>query len=298
LGVKPHPPKTKRAWEGKIMIRSGEGDVRAFIDYQVKLKHRIYIPEENKIYKVDNSKLTNFLKDKGIREIFIESAPKAWIQNLVNNDIKVHILRIKNHRAWRKKHNLKKSHENDVKLLYLLYKGNPRIFREYFKRQLNNDPEIQRYALILREIKRTKQKITVNKKLGLPTDKLEEYKRTLAKEQVKLLNYLSKKYSKILNKFRDIKGLAGGNLLYLLTLIPEIKSFRSTRSFLIYLGLRGVGKHYNNWNREARDTLIRIATRVAVCNKIKFNPKKPNWPFLRKLAVTIYQRLREESGDG
>ena len=96
----------------------------------------------------------------------------------------------------------------------------------------------------------------------------------------------------ILEKFSDIKGLSGENLLYFLTLIPDIKSFRSTRSFLRYLGLKSVEVN-KLWNREARDVLIKIAIKVAQYNNIKFNPRKPNWRFIRKLAITIYTRLRD-----
>jgi len=269
---------------------------KAFIDYQNKVEHRIYIPSEEEIYKVSDEELIEFLRSKNITEIYIEAAPKQWIYKLLSNDVKVYILRIKKQRLWRKKYGLRKNHENDAKLLYLLYQENPKLFKQYVKRQLSIDSEIQRYRVLLKEKTRIEIKIKTNSKLGLSTEELKEYKKWLEREASKLLYHLKKRYSNIISRFNDIKGLAGGNLLYFLTLIPEIKSFRSAREFLVYLGLRGVGKHYNNWNREARDTLIRIATRVAVCNKIKFNPKKPNWSLLRKLAVTIYWRLREMEG--
>lgn len=85
--------------------------------------------------------------------------------------------------------------------------------------------------------------------------------------------------------------MVGGNLLYFLTLIPDIKNFRSTRSFLIYLGLRATDRKM--WSREARDILIKMAIKTAKYNGIKFNPRKPNWKYLRKLAITIYLRLRD-----
>ena len=76
-----------------------------------------------------------------------------------------------------------------------------------------------------------------------------------------------------------------------MTLIPKIDSFKSTRSFLIYLGLRATNRGL--WNREARQVLINIAIRVAQYNGIKFNPRKPDWRYIRKLALLIYTRLRD-----
>jgi len=157
---------------------------------------------------------------------------------------------------------------------------------------LNGNRDIQKYISLLREIKRTRQRIKTNEKLGLPTEKLKEYLKELGREQNKLSYYLKKRYRDILEKFSDIKGLSGENLLYFLTLIPDIKSFRSTRSFLRYLGLKSVEVN-KLWNREARDVLIKIAIKVAQYNNIKFNPRKPNWRFIRKLAITIYTRLRD-----
>jgi len=268
--------------------------MRAFIDYQNKIPHRIFIPEENKVYRVSDKELINFLKKMNIKEVYIESAPKEWIRNLLNNNTKVYVLRVKNHREWRKKYNLRKNHENDAKMLYLIYQENPRIFREYCKRQLDSDPDVQRYVLLLREIKRVRQKIKVNEKLGLPIEHLKQYEKDLARNQIKLLNHLSKKYSELLNKFRDVKGLAGGNLLYFLSLIPHVQSFKSPRNYLVYLGLRATPPR-RTWNREARDVLIRISMKVAKYEDVKFNPRKPNWRHVRKIALIIYNKLRGEN---
>jgi len=265
--------------------------MKAFIDYQNKLPHRVYVPNDDKVYKVRDKNFIEFLEMTRVKEVYIESAPREWIYKLLENNIQVYILRSRDQNNLRWKYGLKKSHENDAKLLYRIYKENPEYFRRYCKRQLDNDPEIQRYMLLLREIKRTRQKIKVNEKLGLPTEKLEEYLWELQKEQAKLLRLLKKRYKSILNKFSDVKGLVGGNLLYFLTLIPDIKNFRSTRSFLIYLGLRATDRKM--WSREARDILIKMAIKTAKYNGIKFNPRKPNWKYLRKLAITIYLRLRD-----
>ena len=271
-------------------LEGGE-KMEAFVDYQNRVPHRVYIPSEDRVYKVRNEDFIEFLEMAGVEEVYIESAPKEWIYKLLDNNIQVYILRSHNQNTLRRKHNLKKNHENDAKLLYLVYKENPANFRKYCKRQLNGDRNIQRYILLLREIKRTRQKIKINEKLGLPTEKLKEYLKELGREQNKLSYYLKKRYRDILDKFSDIKGLSGGNLLYFLTLIQDIKSFRSTRSFLRYLGLRSVEVN-KLWNREARDVLIKIAIKVAQYNDTKFNPRKPNWRFVRKLAITIYTRLR------
>jgi len=266
--------------------------IKAFIDYQNRVPHRIFIPEKNEVYRMPDKELINFLKKMNVEELYIEGAPKEWINNLLLNGIRVYILRIRNHKEWRRKHSMKKSHENDTKLLYLLYKENPELFREYVRRQLY-DPDVQRYKLLLREVRRVRQKITINQKLGLSVDKLKEYEVELVREINRLYYRLKKKYSGILEKF-NIKGLAG-ELLYFLTLIPDVRSFRSTRSFLIYLGLRATPPR-KAWNREARDALIKIAMKVAKYNGTKFNPKKPNWKYIRKVALLIFEKLREESG--
>jgi hypothetical protein len=125
--------------------------------------------------------------------------------------------------------------------------------------------------------------------------KLEEYLGELQRRQAKQLYLLKRRYSDLLDKFRDIKGLLGGNLLYFLTLIPDISGFKSIRSFLRYLGLRNAqGKQ---WNREARQALIKIAIKTARYDGIKFNPRKPNWKYLRRLTILIYMRLREKARD-
>ena len=266
--------------------------MKAFVDFQRSIPHRIYIPYEDNVYKVRDKDFIGFLEIAGVKEVYIESAPREWIYRLLDNNIQVYILREHNQNRLRRKHGLKKNHESDARLLYLIYKEHPEYFRRYCKRQLGYDPEIQKYILILREIKRTKQKIKNNKKIGLPTEKLEEYLNELQKEEAKLLYYLKRKYRDIINKFIDIKGLSGGNLLYFLTLIPQVRSFRSTRSFLRYLGLRNVEVN-KLWNREARQVLIKIAIKTAKYENVRFDPRKPNWRYLRKLALLIYTRLRD-----
>ncbi len=269
--------------------------MKAFIDVQMRIPHHVYIPEEDKVYKVTS--LIEFLKDKEIKEVYVEEMDSELMNQLLYNGIKIYHLRIKNHREWRKKYGLKKSHENDARLLYLIHKDHPEYFREYTPRQLPKDPDIEKYILILREMKKTKQMIILNERKGLPVEHLREYERELNRLQFKLYCNLKKKYSFIFEKFNDIKGLAGGNLLYFLTLIPRIDSFKSARSFLVYLGLRAVYDGRNNYNRKARQVLISIAIRVAQYNSIKFNPRKPNWKFIRQLAILIYTRLRGSGVD-
>ena len=269
--------------------------MKVFVDYQNKVPHRVYIPNEDRVYKIREKDFIDFLEMTGVNEVYLESAPRGWMYKLLENNIQVYILRSHNQNNLRRKYGLKKSHENDAKLLYRIYKENPEYFRRYCKRQLDNDPEIRRYILVLREIKRIKQKIKTNKKLELPTEKLEEYLKEPDRERIKLLYLLKKRYSNILNLFSDIKGLSGGNLLYFLTLIPDIKSFRGTRSFLRYLGLRNIEVN-KLWNREARQVLIKIAIKTAKYDNVKFNPEKPNWRYLRKLALLIYTRLRDNGG--
>jgi len=232
--------------------------VRVFIDYQNNIPHRVYIPDEDEVYKVSDSNFIDFIEFIGASEVYLESAPREWIYRLLENNIQVYILRCKNQNSLRRRYSLRKNHEDDAKLLYLIYSENPGCFRRYVKRQLDDDPDIQRYILLLREKKRIRQKIKVNEKLGLPTEKLEEYLKELDREIAKLLYHLKKKYKNIIDLFSDSKGLSGGNLLYFLTLIPEVKSFKSTRSLLRYLGLRNVEVN-KLWNREARQVLIKIA---------------------------------------
>lgn len=265
--------------------------MRVFIDFQNKVPHRVYLPDEDKVYRVRDENLIDFLEITGVNEVYIESAPRGWIYRLLENNIMVYILRYKNQSKLRKQYGLRKNHSNDARLLHLIYKKHSEYFRKYSKRQLDNNQDIQKYIFILREIKRVRQKIKVNEKLGLPTEKLEEYLWELQKEQARLSYYLRKRYKSILDKFSDVKGLAGGNLLYFLTLIPDVNSFRSIRSFLIYLGLRATDR--KTWNREARDVLTKIAMKTAKYNNIKFNQRKPNWKYLRKLAIHIYTRLKD-----
>ena len=75
-------------------------------------------------------------------------------------------------------------------------------------------------------------------------------------------------------------------------LIPEIESFKSTRGFLVYLGLR----RNRFYSREARQALIEIAYRLARRHGVKFKRRKPNWKFTRSVALVIFQRLRDGGG--
>ena len=149
---------------------------------------------------------------------------------------------------------------------------------------------IQQYKATLRKLARIRQ--MKKNGYGEYVGQLSVIERKLVNEEVKLYYRLKKKYRNVLEMFPEFKG-AYGNLLYLLNLIPEIRSFRSTRSFLIYLGLRTRRK---SWNREARQTLIEIAYRVAREQGVKFNRRRPNWKLTRKIALTIYQRLRDGGG--
>jgi len=106
------------------------------------------------VYKVRDENFIDFLEITGITEVYIESAPRGWIYRLLDNNIQVYILRSHNQNILRRKYGLKKNHGNDEKILYLVYKENPSYFRRYCKRQLDNEPEIRRYILVLREIKR------------------------------------------------------------------------------------------------------------------------------------------------
>jgi hypothetical protein len=40
-----------------------------------------------------------------------------------------------------------------------------------------------------------------------------------------------------------------------------------------------------------------MAMKTAKYNGIKLNPRKPNWKYLRELAITVYTRLREKARD-
>jgi len=148
---------------------------------------------------------------------------------------------------------------------------------------------IQQYKATLRRTAKIRQ--MKENGYGEYVGQLSVIERKLVNEANKLYYHLKRKYSCLLEMFPEFKG-AYGNLLYLLSLIPEIKSFRSTRSFLVYLGLR----RNRFYNREARQTLIEIAYKIARGQGVKYRRKKPNWEFTRKVALTIYQRLRDGGG--
>ena len=271
------------------------GEVKAFIDYQrerrnkFRVPHHIYIPKEDKVYKVEDEDIIDFLKEKGVSEAYLESAPIRWLYNILNNGFNVYTMRFKKLISeYRKKFNMRKSHSNDAKLLYMIHRENPKSFIEYHRRQLH-DPLIQEYKATLRRMARIRQMM----KNGYG-EELSVAERKLVNKANKLYRHLRKKYKDLLERFPEFKG-AYGNLLYFLSIIPEIKSFRSTRSFLRYLGLRNVERHYY-WNREARQALVEIAYRLARRQGVKYRRKKPNWEFTRKVALTIYQRLRDGGG--
>jgi len=272
------------------------GSMRAFIDYQMermnksRIPHHIYIPKDNKVYRVRDEDIIDFLRSKRIREVYLENAPTEWLYNLLDNSFKIYILRFKRLiKEYRKKYNMKKNHENDATLLYIIYKDNPRKFGEYHKRELY-DPSIQKYKAILRKIAKIRQ---------MRDDGYEEYIEQLSVIEKKLLNEanklykrLKRKYKRILERFPEFEGTYG-NLLYFMSLIPEVNSFRGARSFLIYLGLR---TRCRIWNREARQALIEIAYKFAKKQGVKYKREKPNWKFIRKIALMIFQILRDGGG--
>jgi len=279
-------------------MSGGDSPLKAFIDYQRERKnkhcipHHVYIPEENKVYRVRDEDIIDFLRGRGVSEVYLEGAPTNWLYNLLDNDFKVYTLRDKKMiKEYRKKYNIKKNHENDAKLLYIIYKDDPENFGEYRRRQLY-DPMIQQYKATLRRTAKIRQ--MKENGYGEYVGQLSVIERKLVNEANKLYGHIKRKYRSVLEMFPEFKG-AYGNLLYFLSLIPEIRSFRSTRSFLRYLGLRNVEKHYF-WNREARQTLIEIAYRLARKQGVKFKRRKPNWKFTRKVALMIYQRLRDGGG--
>jgi len=92
--------------------------------------------------------------------------------------------------------------------------------------------------------------------------------------------------------FKAVKGMSGGNLLYFLAIVPEIRSFRSLNAYLAYLGLRGG----LNYSREARDVLVKITAKVCRYNSLPFNYRKPNWKAVRRVARLIYYILRGGCG--
>ena len=61
--------------------------MKAFIDYQrerrniSRIPHHTYIPEDNKVYKVKDEYVIDFLRKKGVSEVYIESAPIKWLYN-------------------------------------------------------------------------------------------------------------------------------------------------------------------------------------------------------------------------
>jgi hypothetical protein len=86
------------------------------------------------VYKVRDGEFLEFLRITGINEVYIESAPREWIYRLLQNGVQVYILRRKNQNSLRDRYNFRKSHENDARLLYLIYRDNPSYFRGYVKR--------------------------------------------------------------------------------------------------------------------------------------------------------------------
>ena len=96
--------------------------MRVFIDFQNKVPHRVYLPDEDKVYRVRDENLIDFLEITGVNEVYIESAPRGWIYRLLENNITVYILRYKNQSKLRKQYGLRKNHSNDARLLHLIYK--------------------------------------------------------------------------------------------------------------------------------------------------------------------------------
>jgi hypothetical protein len=117
-----------------LSIKIGGRTMKAFIDFQRNVPHRVYITARNKTYKVGDGEFLGFLSSSGIDEVYVESAPRKWIYKLLQNGIKVYVLRKHNQNILRNKYIIRKSHENDVRLLYLIYKDDSSYFRRYVKR--------------------------------------------------------------------------------------------------------------------------------------------------------------------
>jgi len=61
--------------------------MKAFVDFQRSIPHRIYIPYEDNVYKVRDKDFIGFLEIAGVKEVYIESAPREWIYRLLDNNI-------------------------------------------------------------------------------------------------------------------------------------------------------------------------------------------------------------------
>jgi len=147
---------------------------------------------------------------------------------------------------------------------------------------------IQDYKAILRKIAKIGQLM----KNGYGEfEELAVIEKKLVNEANKLYKRLKRKYKDLLEKFPEFKG-DYGDPLYLLSIIPEIKRFKNTRRFLVYLGLR----RNRFYNREARQALIKIACKLAKKQRIGFRRRRPNWGFVRKIALVIFPETKRWRG--
>lgn len=262
--------------------------MKAFIDIHQKLPHYVFLPRENRIYKVRN--LAEFLILKNIKEVYVEDVQHPELAELFNKGIRIFHLRIKNHNLWRKKYRLKKTHENDAKLLFLIYKDHPEYFREASVEHLR-DLDIILYEKIKKFVVELK---TLRHLYNNNNEELEELMKLMNKMKKRLYKRIVNKYSsKYLSKFPNIKGLKGISLIMLLQHLQG-RRFNSLNHFLKYVGI----KSKSNYNRRAKALLFNIAVKVKLHNGLSWSTGK----MMRYIARLIYytytfQNAEEKEGE-
>ena len=276
--------------------------IRAFIDWQIRRKHAVYLPSEDRVYRMADGELIDFLKSKRVREVYLEGASRKRLYDLLDAGFRVFTLRRRNQREERKKRNIKKSDEDDAKLLYEIWRGDPKAFGEYHVRALDalvpgdptvNDEKLRRYRKVARKLADLKQEL---REWPDDEDLMRRIKR-LSREKWRLARELNEKYGKLLAEFSDIKGFSGPTLLLWLAEAPALQEFSNLREFLVYLGLRAVYERNKHFNKKARQYLWLLAQQVRKCQPER-KEGESIWQTMRWLAAEAWGRLRAQSRFG
>ncbi len=207
--------------------------MKIFVDWSIKKGYTIL--QENKIQTV---KTLDFSPDT---EVYIESGcPKFLQYNLIDKGCRIFVIQSNETAKKREELRLKKTDENDVKVIYQLYQEHPELFVRLLK--LTED-EIKlryfmgRYEVLTKIIVAFKHRAGWAEKEYGKFDFLEKNIKELEKEKKKIIVDIS-----LLIQFDvkhiSIKGIKLGLIARLLTQAHP-KHFSTLSSYLGYCGYKG-----------------------------------------------------------
>lgn len=211
--------------------------MKVFIDWSIK-KGYLVLADDNEEEKIQNFKTLDFVPET---EVYIESGcPKKALYDVIENGCHVFISQSKETERLRSKLKLKKTDENDVKVLQLLYKKNPLLFVKLQKPEVS---EIKlkylmgKYEVLTKIIIGFKNRTRFAEKEFGTFNFLKPQIKVLEKEKFNLIKIVKPLITKE-ESLISIKGI-GTTLIARLLGQKHPKHFLTLSRWLAYCGYKG-----------------------------------------------------------